>query len=81
MKVYVGEPGDYRLIGWADIPDDHEPVLNVPLFGASSIIMESFSICAVTHLPEGGGLRVERAVLLAPGQCPELLPGWQALSS
>ena len=36
----------------------------------------------VTHLPGGGGAPVvERAVLAAPGQPVELLPGWVALAS
>ncbi len=34
------------------------------------------------HLPEGGGAPVvERAVLAAPGQLVELLPGWVPLAS
>ena len=46
----------------------------------ASIIRERFTIGTVTHLPDGGGRPiVERAVLLAPGQVPELLPGWRPL--
>ena len=53
------------------------------LFGAAApSIVESFAIGTVTHLPEGGGAPVvERAVLLAPGQIPKLLPGWVRLAS
>ena len=52
-------------------------MFEVPLFGAASIIAERFAIGAVTRLPEGGGAPVgERAVLAAPGQMVELLPGW-----
>lgn len=44
--------------------------------------METFAVGTVTHLPEGGGAPVvERAVLAAPGQLAELLPGWKPLAS
>ena len=82
MKVYLLEDGDTRLIGRADVPDDAGPVFEVPMFGAASAIAERFMVGAVTHLPEGGGVPVvERAVLLAPDQWAELLPGWAPLAS
>ena len=82
MKVYSDEGGDRRLIGRAEVPEDVGPVYEVPLFGAASTISESFAIGTVTHLPEGGGAPVvERAVLAAPGQLVDLLPGWQPLAS
>jgi hypothetical protein len=44
--------------------------------------VEPFIVGAVTRLPEGGGAPVvERAVLAAPGQLVELLPGWVPLAS
>ena len=82
MKVYLDEGGERRLIGRADVPDEGAPVYVVPLFGPVSIIEETFTIGAVTHLPEGSGAPVvERAVLAAPGQLVELLPGWEPLAS
>ena len=82
MKVYLDEDGDKRLVGRADVPEDCGPVFEVPMFGRVSIIVESFAIGTVTHLPEGGGAPVvERAVLAAPGQSVELLPGWAPLAS
>lgn len=82
MKVYLDEAGSQRLVGRADIPADTGPVLAVPLFGAASVVCEQFTIGTVTHLPAAGGApMVERVVLLAPGQLPELLPGWQPLAS
>jgi hypothetical protein len=82
MKVYLGECGEKRLVGRADIPDDTGPVYEVPLFGAVSVIRERFTIGTVTHLPAGAAVPyVERAVLLSPGQPVELLPGWQPLVS
>ena len=81
MKVYVDDDHGRRLIGRADVPDDCGPVYEVPMFGAASVIAERFMIGAVTHLPEGGGAPVvERAVLAAPGQVVELLPGWVPLA-
>jgi hypothetical protein len=80
MKVYLDEDGDRRLVGRADIPADHGPVYAIPLFGAAATIVDQYVIGSVTKLPEGGGDPiVERAVLLSPGQLPELLPGWRAL--
>lgn len=82
MKVYVDETGEKRLIGRADIPDDVGPIYEVHLFGASSTITDHFTVGAVSHLgakPEE--IHVERAIILGPGQRPELLPGWQPLSS
>lgn len=82
MKVYLDGCGEQRLIGRADVPVDHGPVFEVPLFGAASIITERYTIGVVTHLPSGGGAPVvERAVLLSLNQSPELLPGWQPLAS
>ena len=75
MRVYLDEGGEKRLIGRADVPDDCGPVYEVPA------VKEAFAIGAVTRLPEGGGAPVvERAVLAAPGQFVELLPGWGPLA-
>ena len=83
MKVYVDEDGDKRLIGRAEVPEDCGPALEVPVFGAAApSIVETFAVGAVTHLPGGGGAPVvERAVLAAPGQLVDLLPGWEPLAS
>lgn len=82
MKVYLDEGGEKRLIGRADVPEECGPVFEVPFFGAVSTLAEQFTIGAVTHFPPGGGGPViERAVLAAPGQLVELLPGWQPLAS
>jgi hypothetical protein len=82
MKVYLDDFGEKRLVGRADIPADIGPVYEVPLFGAASIIRERFTIGTVTSLPAGEAPpRVERAVLISPGQLVELLPGWQPLAS
>lgn len=81
MKVYVGDGnGGKRLVGRADVPEDCGIVYRVPRSGAASTVVEAFAIGAVTHLPHGGGAPVvERAVLAAPGQVMELLPGWEPL--
>ena len=82
MEVYLDENGDRRLIGRAEVPADCGPVFKVPMFGGASDIAETFAIGAVTRLPDGGGAPVvERAVLAAPGQLVELLPGWAPLES
>jgi hypothetical protein len=80
MKVYLDDAGEKTLLGEADISFESGPIFEVPLFAGTSIRRERFIIGTVTHLPEGGGLPVvERAVLLAPGQLPEVLPGWRPL--
>jgi len=81
VKVYLDEAGERRLIGRADIPENVGPIYEVRLFGAASTIVEPFTIGTVTLLPAGGDPVVERAVLVAQGQYPDLLPGWQPLSS
>ena len=82
MKVYLDVNGEKRLVGRADVPDDAGPVFRAPMFGAASVIVVPFIVGAVTRLPEGGGAPVvERAVLAAPGQLVELLPGWVPLAS
>ena len=82
VKVYLDDDGNKRLVGRADVPDGQGPVYEVPLFGPTSIIVETFALGTVTHMPTGGGAPVvERAVLLALDQRPELLPGWQPLAS
>ena len=82
MKVYLDDAGEKRLLGRAEVPEDVGAVYELPLFGVASTIVERFAIGTVTHLPAGGGAPVvERVVLLAPDQRPELLPGWQPLAS
>jgi hypothetical protein len=82
MKVYRDDNGSRTLIGRADIAEDHGPVLEIPLFGAASTIVERYTIGVVTHLrPDGQPPLVERAVLISDQQLPELLPGWTALAS
>ena len=81
MKVYCEEGGARRLIGRADVAEREGPVYEVPLFGPVSVITEYFTIGTVTRLPDGGGAPVaEPAVLAAPGQTVELLPGWEPLA-
>jgi hypothetical protein len=80
MDVYADEGGEMRLIGHAAVPPDCGPVFEVPLFGPVSVIRERFTIGTVTHLPEAGADPVVvRAVLLSPGQLPDLLPGWRPI--
>ena len=76
MRVYLLDNGERRLVGCADIADQHGAVYMVQS-GAGSAVTERFVIGTVAHRPEGGGAAVmERAVLAAPGQIVELLPGW-----
>jgi hypothetical protein len=80
--VYLDKAGDKRLIGHADVPEDTGSLLEVSLFGAASVIREIYTVSIVTYLPPGGGAPVvERAVLVAPGQPAEFLPGWSPLAS
>lgn len=82
MDVYADDSGEMRLIGRAEVPHDVGPVFEVPLFGPVSVIRERFTIGTVTHLPDSGrDPVVVRAVLLAPGQLPDLLPGWRPLAN
>jgi hypothetical protein len=80
MKVYRDENGEKRLIGRADIPENVGAVFDVPLFGRSSTIKESFVVGVVTSYTAGQDTPfVERAVIAGPDQMVELLPGWQPL--
>jgi len=53
----------------------------VHLFGARSTISEAFAIGEITQFDDAAGFTVQRGVLLLPGQRPEILPGWQPLTS
>ena len=80
MDVYADDGGEMRLIGHAAVPHDCGPIYEVPLFGPVSVIRERFTIGTVTHLPGAGESPVVvRAVLLSPGQLPDLLPGWRPI--
>jgi hypothetical protein len=82
MNVYVEYNGSMSLVGRADVLDDGRPVFEVQLFSAAAAITDAFVIGSVTHLPSGGGEPVvERGILLAPGQYPDVLPGWQPLDA
>jgi hypothetical protein len=82
VKVYRFDGTEYHLIGRADVPDEGSPVYEMPLFGPVSVIVERFTISAVTHLRPGSTPPlVERALVLADEQRPEILPGWQPLAS
>jgi hypothetical protein len=80
MEVFAAGEDGLRLVGHADVRADSGPVLEVPLFGPHAVIRERFTIGTVTHQDaQGGPPAVVRAVLLAPGQLPDLLPGWRPL--
>ena len=79
MRVYRFEGGERRLIGRTDLPEDAGPFYAVPLSGPGSVIEERFIIGTVTRLPAGGAPEVEQALLAAPGQQVQLLPGWEPL--
>jgi hypothetical protein len=81
MKVYEMQGNEPRLVGRCELPADVGPVFEVPLFGTNSVIREQYTIGTVTHVQAGEAPRVERAVLLSPGQPAELLPGWAPLTS
>ncbi|WBV42544.1 hypothetical protein [Pseudoroseomonas cervicalis] len=80
MKVYIIENDGYRLLGTADVADDVAS-LEIPLFGRESFIVETYMVGVITHLNGEKAPAVERAVILAEGQLPELLPKWRPLSS
>ncbi|MGG5823770.1 hypothetical protein [Falsiroseomonas sp. HW251] len=82
MNVYADDAGEKRLVGKASVPADTGPVFEVPLFSAQSVIHETYIIGTVTHFRPCAAVPVaERAVLLAAGQSPDLLPGWTPLAS
>lgn len=70
MNVYAGPEGRRCLVGRARVPWDHGPIL------VAGETREQFAIHAIRCPGERGGL-VEIAVLLSPGQRPDLLPGWR----
>lgn len=78
MDVYADEGGEIRRIGRAEVPEDCGTTYEVTLFGPSAMLRERFTIGTVTHRPPDGGPPVaRRAVMLARGQHPGLLPGWR----
>lgn len=80
--MYAEYAGERLLIGRADIPEDVGAVYEVHLFGISSTISEQFVVSTITHLgPSALEIRVERVILLSLGQRPDILPGWQPLTS
>lgn len=83
MKVFRAyENGVWQAIGRADIEDTGQLVHEEPLFGPVSTIVDRYAIGSVTSCPLGASLPlVERGILLAAGQVPEFLPGWQPLAS
>ncbi len=81
MKVVVWDGEQKRVIGRADVPLTAGPVLEVPLFGAASTIIEKYTIGTMTVVRGSEPPSVERVIELATGQPPELLPGWSALAS
>lgn len=81
MKVYVEDGRRLHLVGRAEVHADEGPILEVPLFGAQSTIVEYFALEEVAYRQSNGRPTVERAVILSGEQRPELLPGWAPLSS
>lgn len=81
MKVYRNVDGLPCLLGRADIEDGPPVVIEVSLFGPSTTLVEAFLVGTVTHRRrDEGHVTVERAILLADDQSPELLPGFQRVS-
>ena len=81
MKVFSRETGETLLIGRCEIDEKEVDHYDVPLLGAVEVRMERFGIGEVAFYGVGGDYRVEKGVLLVPGQEASLLPGWQPLSS
>ena len=81
MKVFSRENGVTRLIGRCDVEDDGSLVYDVYLLGSTSTLIERFGIGECGLRDELGVFAFVRGILLVPGQNPELLPGWQPLSS
>lgn len=83
MKVFSRATGETLLVGRCDIPEGTVDVYDVLLFGAKSMLMERFGIGEVVFYAttDDPKYRVEKGVLLIPGQDASLLPGWQPLSS
>ena len=81
MRVFLDHGEGKQLIGTADIPPDHGPVYVARLFGPGSVMVESFTIGTITHLPSDGSVVAERVVIVTPQQTPSILPRWQSLSS
>jgi hypothetical protein len=81
MKVYEWQTGEKRLIGRCDIEQDTDDHYAVPLLGAEDVRMEVYAITDVVIYGQGADYRVEKGILIAPGQDPSLLPEWQPLAS
>ena len=81
VKVYLDDGGDKRLVGRADVLDTHDPVFEVPLFGGASMIDEWFTLGTVTQSPRAADPCGEALCAAVRGHRPEVLPGWQPLSS
>lgn len=73
--------GETLLVGRCDMPDDTLTAYDVPSFGPGNLVTERFAIDEVNVFQANGTHIVERGVLLAHDQDPELLPGWQPLAS
>ena len=83
MKVFRADAdGKWCPIGRAEIQDIGQPVHEEPLFGLVSTIVDCYAIGTVTTFPSGASLPMaDRGILLADGQVPEFLPGWEPLAS
>ena len=81
MRVFLDDNGEKRLIGTADVPADHGPVLEIRVFDAASLMTETFTVAALTHLDGEDPPATERVVLVSPLQTPSILPRWQPLTS
>ncbi len=82
MMVFDNEAGTPRLIGRCEVQDDGGRIYEVLVDPATADpIWDRFSIDEVEiPLPEGGYIE-DRAILVAPGQDPAMLPDWEPLAS
>ena len=81
MRVFLDDNGEKRLIGTADVPANQGPVLEVRIFGAASLMTETFTVATLTYLHGKDPPATERVVLVSPLQTPSILPRWQPLAS
>jgi len=79
MDVYLRVEDDLELVGRtslrANVPDEY--VVDIDIVGTGAALRLTYSVQRVPFLTRDLRLETRRAVVLALGQTPDFLPGWQ----
>lgn len=81
MNVYLRTEDGLDLIGRTSLAEEASIyVVDLDILGCGATLRLTYELRSVPHLTPELKLDMERAVVLALGQTPDFLPGWERVN-